>query len=753
MQFESEILSNKNLSSSAPARTVSVAVCRSRAFSPGSRGRVDGVPADGEGDAASHSSDDDGALSTSGDSGLLKDINENHKAGDAARRSSSNDSDPRGAKSGETTPAEDEHQSKYLNMNDDDTYIGSKGKSESTPHPPQQSDLSALQKLYSLESMARFADSTGPVFPGREPFGLPNYDKPLMIDVGPGRSYTGVRASSGLPGARGVNHPGGGVVSNPSHNQPDGEKIKKKAVVREAVDPAKYVRIQDLEGIKFACSKCGNTYKWRKSLNKHWKEKHDGEIPTPHGQNLITLNIPQVKGKTTNINTALFSYAPLGPQSQTGAPAGFPGAGIPAMSAGKKDPGYPSAEMLSKYEELSKQWMSFAAVAAAAGNSSFQSSNHASHNNDGNSSALGGARYSQKNSENHNGNEAARRGSSPDRRPPPPAQRPKSATPSATPARSGSETPLSTGSGVMATPPPFLPGHPFLLTAPPPAHSQSYSLNARATMEQQDCDDERDLSGNAPLDLSSKSSQGRRQQNSTKSDASDSPSPRQRSDQILDFSKHPASSVPLKQEFDSSSVEDPFGKTRPKSSTTGLYNCVVCFHPFNSISDLNQHFMMFHIDVIYEKTFSYGTSDSGGKTDDGTFSCIICGAKYLYQIEIVQHFEKNHSSLPNPYKKRANPGSLVGDYMTEPPNKKACLDARATAAQLQCAQCGFFARDPAELHRHHLVHSMNRPYACTKCGYSTKHQEDLIKHITKYHHHGDVGDLHASMMQGEWTIG
>lgn len=31
--------------------------------------------------------------------------------------------------------------------------------------------------------------------------------------------------------------------------------------------------------MKYACSNCGNVYKWRKSLNKHWKEKHSGEKP------------------------------------------------------------------------------------------------------------------------------------------------------------------------------------------------------------------------------------------------------------------------------------------------------------------------------------------------------------------------------------------------------------------------------------------------------------------------------------------
>ena len=42
---------------------------------------------------------------------------------------------------------------------------------------------------------------------------------------------------------------------------------------------------------KYGCSVCGNVYKWRKSLNKHWKEKHLNDPgntqPTPPGMNIL----------------------------------------------------------------------------------------------------------------------------------------------------------------------------------------------------------------------------------------------------------------------------------------------------------------------------------------------------------------------------------------------------------------------------------------------------------------------------------
>lgn len=71
---------------------------------------------------------------------------------------------------------------------------------------------------------------------------------------------------------------------------------------REAVDPMKYISIEDQDGTKYACSKCGNVYKWRKSLNKHWKEKHEGEpLPTQEERERIIKFPSQNLQKNTNM--------------------------------------------------------------------------------------------------------------------------------------------------------------------------------------------------------------------------------------------------------------------------------------------------------------------------------------------------------------------------------------------------------------------------------------------------------------------
>jgi predicted RNA-binding Zn-ribbon protein involved in translation (DUF1610 family) len=47
------------------------------------------------------------------------------------------------------------------------------------------------------------------------------------------------------------------------------------------VDPARYRKVLENGDIRFACSLCGNTFKWRKTINEHWKRNHIAEVPPP----------------------------------------------------------------------------------------------------------------------------------------------------------------------------------------------------------------------------------------------------------------------------------------------------------------------------------------------------------------------------------------------------------------------------------------------------------------------------------------
>lgn len=97
--------------------------------------------------------------------------------------------------------------------------------------------------------------------------------------------------------------------------------VVKKKKTRQEVDPSKYFEVFDDMGVKFACSKCGNVYKWRKSLNKHWKEKHFGDIPNhdnpPPGLTNYSLPTPirnrSSFGKTFGNGTRSTSASPSTP--------------------------------------------------------------------------------------------------------------------------------------------------------------------------------------------------------------------------------------------------------------------------------------------------------------------------------------------------------------------------------------------------------------------------------------------------------
>ncbi|CAF1645792.1 unnamed protein product, partial [Adineta ricciae] len=72
--------------------------------------------------------------------------------------------------------------------------------------------------------------------------------------------------------------------TTPSQQQASSFGSDRKRPYNVSVDPARYRRVpdpDDANSVKFACSLCGNLYKWRKSLNKHWKEKHNDEEAPP----------------------------------------------------------------------------------------------------------------------------------------------------------------------------------------------------------------------------------------------------------------------------------------------------------------------------------------------------------------------------------------------------------------------------------------------------------------------------------------
>ena len=486
--------------------------------------------------------------------------------------------------------------------------------------------------------------------------------------------------------------------------------------IREAVDPAKYIRVQDVDGIKYACSKCGNIYKWRKSLNKHWKEKHDGEIPTPVNPARFTmLNVPRGNGGRSLTSLPIVkTTVPTKPLAKTFSTAkSFLSAASPTMvkDAYRSPMVYEMRPMSNTMVENKPKWTT----------SSSSSELEALRAKWGIPATITETK--------------------------PMVTRPLGsaiANFNILQSRANPNLALSLGDKKKSFSSSNLPGNssPFSI---PAAHSSGHK-------ESETCDE-------APLDLSMGSS-------STPT----ATTPSGVDIDVLDLSKARASA-----KLDGLSLTTQADATRypsvAKQSLSGLlpcyrctfkarsrreyedhqefhrqewHMCAVCEKQFPSVEELNVHFASHHAEVLHERCLSENERDEfrhriKTENDPDSFQlflyltqpcdiskcyCVICALFFTWETELARHFDESHLGLPNPYKKRHSEDGQEPD-----PKKPRFLDEET----LQCGQCMFSARDPAELKKHFLVHTLNRPFACTMCGYSTRAKNDLEQHILRYH--------------------
>jgi len=91
-------------------------------------------------------------------------------------------------------------------------------------------------------------------------------------------------------------------------------------IAREPIDRARYLVVNGTGGTMFACSRCSKQYSHRKSVNKHWKDKHadDDSVSVPH-RNLFNVTLVHCPSDTKhvalNCNSSLFRSAVCSPTS------------------------------------------------------------------------------------------------------------------------------------------------------------------------------------------------------------------------------------------------------------------------------------------------------------------------------------------------------------------------------------------------------------------------------------------------------
>jgi len=91
-------------------------------------------------------------------------------------------------------------------------------------------------------------------------------------------------ASAAALGIEVVSHAGAASLSDSSCDVQFGKAggIVQGRLAREPVDRARYVMIDGSSGTTFACSRCSKQYIHRKSLNKHWNDKHADDTVDRH---------------------------------------------------------------------------------------------------------------------------------------------------------------------------------------------------------------------------------------------------------------------------------------------------------------------------------------------------------------------------------------------------------------------------------------------------------------------------------------
>ena len=547
----------------------------------------------------------------------------------------------------------------------------------------------------------------------------------------------------------------------------NGVKRRTYTPVREAVDPGKYMIIEEIDGTKYACSKCGNIYKWRKSLNKHWKEKHEGQTPDASIA-AAHFGLPSSKMEKKRISASPMHFSSL------------------STSGGNTKKLATTSSNSRALKQMEFQSHHF-------GSNNYQPSRHTpvllsssvstSHKRPASLIDAYAAGYIKRACYNRK-------------------------SPVSSPARSLAASPadmraMSSGYSIypdvhttspsVVTPKPMYVYHhdgeqmmksspPPLLPTPPTAHARYMSTSTLGML------------ADIPVDLSSRCS-------SVYSDNSE--------ESVLDLSKDSTSSAlkasslqlppPQDEPLDFSAKCDPVGvsvksedSAAPgqcsvcayvsKSSadytehmaihnTKSSHRCAACQQHFHSVQDLNDHFQQYHRDVLNAHLTTCRLDCIEGKDDPFAYDdtertqlfkyltkkeaepvpsfCIVCGIKFEGQTSLAVHFQQTHPSLSSPYKSYLSPVPhtrvSVKLETDEAKQQQRQLFDMEQPALLQCSQCTFVARTTSELARHQLKHSLSMTLSCRICATSCQSKNELFLHYQKQH--ADVSIRHPQDLQ------
>ena len=392
--------------------------------------------------------------------------------------------------------------------------------------------------------------------------------------------------------------------------------LEKKKKTRQEVDPAKYFEVVDDSGIKFACSCCGNIYKWRKSLNKHWKEKHNSEIPDnskrpPGLMYLINSGNHTIYGRRRIYSNTILSNSGLNGHTQS----------LSSHSPSQSRSGTPSSSGMNR------------------------------------TSPSGGQAVIDRDSS--------------------PVQT--------------LVIPNYIGPFITNT------SHPVYPTA---SSKQEQASSNRAVLHDEESSQYRTggiTEQNEPLDFS------------VKKEDNDTLNP--------DFFR-----VKMEPIWDGDDEQMKKGSPTAHETKPAVLQCTKCGFVAKTLVDYSSH-MTLHL-------------------NKRAFKCAECQEHFNGVDDLNKHFLESHAEKIKQHKDAIQkiPHGLQQTYhlLKMPLNTITGLNAQelmsTESKQLKCSMCDFIAKWPAELQKHAVSHSEERPFICMVCGSTYKWKWDLVKHFEKSHH-------------------
>ena len=442
--------------------------------------------------------------------------------------------------------------------------------------------------------------------------------------------------------------------------------IKKKRI-RQEVDPLKYYEVVDDAGIKYACSKCGNVYKWRKSLNKHWKEKHFGESPD-------LTQTPQALQNYTLFSRYKSKFGAAG-QPPAAANVVYGSAASAAQAAGTTDTLTPKLPISSgaNTPKLTDSHVKSPVVMPKfigpfvggssqspfrPGLSPAQMKSILSQQAQTNQLALAMSEHERKKNELKQLMEAMRMHKQQEK------ERMKSVKSETTTGNSQNE-PLD-----------------FSKTSDIKTEPLSLDISKKSDIQTEH------LWGNEKFrEQMQELSYTMMMQNKANAIAN-----AVAMDQSLAVDDQPAALQCTKCSFVAKTLVD-YSSHMTLHLNKRAYKCAECQERFNGVDDLNKHFADNHSEKIEE---------------------------HKQAIQKIPHgLQQTYHLLKMPLE---NISSLAAqELVTNEPK------------QLKCSMCSFVAKWPAELQKHAVSHSEERPFICMVCGSTYKWKWDLVKHFEKSH--------------------